>query len=74
MLDLGATMTLACSSTVKFCHVRLLSINCLYNSKISLWLIAPGFVKFIMPVNLLSACNAKQLSASSKKFELYRAT
>lgn len=44
LLERGATMTLACSSSEKLDQVISGSTYCLYSSRISLWLIAPGLV------------------------------
>ena len=44
LLERGATMTLACSSREKLDQVISGSTYCLYSSRISLWLIAPGLV------------------------------
>nr|GLL49299.1 Os03g0278250 [Ipomoea trifida] len=55
LLLLGATITFACSSRVKFFHVKLGLMYSLYISRISLWLTTPGFVKFHIPVRFLFA-------------------
>lgn len=66
LLLLGATITFACSSKVKFFQVKLGSMYCRYISKISLWLTTPGFVKFQIPVRFLFAISMEIGRSSSK--------
>ncbi len=62
----AATITLACSSRVKFLYVKLGSTYFLYISRISLWLTTPGFVKFQMPRRLRFAISIEMGSSSSR--------
>lgn len=65
LLLLGATITCACSSRVKFFHVKLGSMYSRYISKISLWLTTPGLVKFHIPVRFLFAISMEMGRSSS---------
>lgn len=65
LLLLGATITLACSSRVKFFHVKFGSTYSLYICKISLWLTTPGLVKFQIPVRFRLAISSEIGRSSS---------
>nr|GMD76484.1 Subtilisin-like protease SBT1.7 [Ipomoea batatas] len=65
LLLLGATITLACSSKLKFCHLNPGSIYSRYNSRISLWLMTPGLVKFHIPLQFRFAISMEIGSSSS---------
>jgi len=64
-------MTFACSSRVKFVHLKVGSIYSLYICKISLWLTTPGLVKFHMPVQFLFAISIEMGSNSSRTVILF---
>ena len=52
-LSILLSKILSCSSIVKFCYLKSGSTNSVYISNISLWLINPGLVRFIVPVSFL---------------------